>query len=43
MVMSPARATADFAFQPQRSTEQVLGEIAMHAEQNPNWLEISAK
>jgi CDP-paratose 2-epimerase len=43
MVMSSARAIADFGFAPQRSADQILIEIAAHAEQNPHWLEISAK
>lgn len=43
MVTSSARASADFGFAPQRSAEQVLSEIANHAEQNPHWLEISSR
>jgi CDP-paratose 2-epimerase len=41
MVMSAARAKSDFDFAPRVSGEQILREIARHAEQNPHWLEIS--
>jgi CDP-paratose 2-epimerase len=41
MVMSSARADADFGFTPERSTEMILDEIARHAEQHPDWLEVS--
>jgi CDP-paratose 2-epimerase len=43
MVMSFAHAAADFGFEPQRSADAVLEEIAVHAENNPDWLEISAR
>jgi CDP-paratose 2-epimerase len=43
MVMSSAQAEAVFDFAPKRSADAVLEEIAVHAENNPDWLETSAR
>ncbi|HAO79619.1 MAG TPA: CDP-tyvelose epimerase [Verrucomicrobia subdivision 3 bacterium] len=41
MVLDSSLAAKQWNWQPQFSLEKVLDEIARHAEQNPNWLEIS--
>lgn len=42
MVLDSSLATRTWKWWPKTSLPQVLDEIARHAEQNPNWLEISA-
>ena len=42
MVLASARAAAQWNWAPKTSLPQVLDEIARHAEQNPDWLEISS-
>ena len=34
-------ASADFGWRPERSVQQILGDIAAHADSHPDWLEIS--
>jgi len=41
MVLDSSLGAKQWNWQPQFSLEKVLDEIARHAEQNPNWLEIS--
>ena len=41
MVLDSSLAAKQWNWQPKISLPQVLDEIAKHAEQNPNWLEIS--
>ena len=43
MVLDGARASTQWAWHPQTSIDQILTEIAAHAEQHPDWLEISAR
>jgi len=42
LVMDSAKAAAHFAWRPQKLLPQILDEIAVHAEQNPDWLRITA-
>jgi CDP-paratose 2-epimerase len=42
MVLDHAQASDQLDWQPQTSMEEILGEIADHAEDNPDWLKISA-
>lgn len=42
VVMDPALAREVWGWQPQTSINAILEEIALHAEQNPDWLEVSA-
>ncbi len=42
LVLDPARAVAEWNWQPETKLEGILGEIATHAEQHPEWLELSA-
>jgi CDP-paratose 2-epimerase len=42
LVMDSSRAGADFGWRPRRLLPQILEEIAVHAEQNPDWLGITA-
>jgi CDP-paratose 2-epimerase len=42
LVMDSARATAYFGWKPRKRLPQILDEIAVHAEQNPDWLPITA-
>lgn len=42
MVLDHAKATRLWAWRPATSVRTVLEEIALHAEQNPGWLELSA-
>lgn len=42
IVLDHAKATRVWGWQPATSTAQVLEEIAQHAEQNPEWLSLSA-
>ena len=42
LVMDSAQAAAHFGWRPQRLLPQILEEIAVHAEQNPDWLRITA-
>lgn len=42
MVMDAALATATWDWRPETSLEGILEEIAVHAEANPRWLELSA-
>lgn len=39
LVLDSARAAERWQWRPQTSLEEILNEIAAHAEQNPNWLE----
>ena len=41
MVLDSSLAAKTWRWSPQISLPQVLDEIARHAEQNPDWLEIS--
>jgi CDP-paratose 2-epimerase len=41
LVMDHSLATDIWGWKPQTSLNAILNEIALHAEQNPNWLEIS--
>jgi len=41
MILDPALAKKNWNWSPKTSVEKVLEEIAEHAKQNPNWLEIS--
>ena len=41
-VMDDSRARAFWQWEPQRGLESVLEEIAIHAEANPQWLELTA-
>lgn len=41
IVLDSARAEAEWQWQPSKRLEDILEEIARHAEQNPGWLEIS--
>jgi Nucleoside-diphosphate-sugar epimerases len=42
MVLDSSRAKAIWNWAPETTTEQILDEIALHAEANPHWLELSA-
>ena len=42
MVMDDALAEHVWGWQPRTSLEEILAEIASHAEDSPNWLELSA-
>ena len=42
LVMDSSRAAAHFGWRPERPLPQILEEIALHAEQNPEWLRITA-
>jgi CDP-paratose 2-epimerase len=42
IVLDHARATTIWGWQPATPTAKILEEIAVHAEQNPGWLELSA-
>jgi CDP-paratose 2-epimerase len=42
MVMDNREAERDFGWQPSRPIESICEEIALHAEGNPEWLELSA-
>lgn len=42
MVLDATKARDIWQWEPQTSTEQILGEIASHAEQHPDWLDLSA-
>jgi CDP-paratose 2-epimerase len=39
--MDSAKARSLWGWQPQTTLEEILVEIALHAEQNPHWLELS--
>jgi hypothetical protein len=41
MVLDPALAYAQWNWSPQTALPAVLEEIAAHAHQNPDWLDIS--
>jgi len=41
LVLDPARAAAEWNWRPATKLERVLDEIARHAEQHPEWLDIS--
>jgi CDP-paratose 2-epimerase len=41
LIMDSGLAASSWGWQPQTSLEQILDEIALHAELNPNWLELS--
>jgi CDP-paratose 2-epimerase len=41
VVMDSRRVRDTFGWQPARKLPQILDEIAVHAEQNPNWLELA--
>ena len=42
LIMDSALAKEEWGWQPQTTVEAILEEIALHAEQNPYWLTISA-
>lgn len=42
MVLDPSRAAKEWNWKPKTLLPQVLEEIAVHAEKNPDWLEVSA-
>jgi CDP-paratose 2-epimerase len=42
MVLDSTRAKEQWNWQPARKIDEILTEIASHAEKHPNWLEISA-
>jgi CDP-paratose 2-epimerase len=42
IVLDHQRATRQWDWAPKVTTEQILEEIALHAEDNPHWLELSA-
>ena len=42
IVLDPAKATTIWGWKPATPTAAILEEIAVHAEQNPGWLELSA-
>jgi CDP-paratose 2-epimerase len=42
IVLDHARATTIWSWRPATPTARILEEIAVHAEQNPGWLELSA-
>ncbi len=42
MVLDSRRAHAAWGWKPERDLESILAEIARHAEENPDWLEVSA-
>ncbi len=42
IVLDPAKAARIWGWRPQRTTAQVLEEIARHAEAHPQWLDLSA-
>jgi CDP-paratose 2-epimerase len=42
LVLDSARAEADWKWRPETKLEQILEEIAVHAEQHPEWLDISS-
>jgi CDP-paratose 2-epimerase len=42
LVMDSAQASAHFNWKPRKLLPQILEEIAVHAEQNPDWLRITA-
>ncbi|HWA26113.1 MAG TPA: NAD-dependent epimerase/dehydratase family protein [Lacunisphaera sp.] len=42
IVLDHARATTIWGWKPATATPAILEEIAVHAEQHPNWLELSA-
>jgi CDP-paratose 2-epimerase len=41
IVMDNSRAASDFGWSPALSAEKILSEIACHAEEHPDWLEIA--
>ena len=41
-VMDSAQAAAHFDWRPRKLLPQILDDIAVHAEQNPDWLRITA-
>lgn len=41
MVLDSSRAKTVWGWQPQRSTESILSELAQHAEANPGWLDLA--
>ena len=41
VVLDSTRAEQEWAWKPRKSVEQICGEIAQHARQNPDWLAIS--
>lgn len=41
LIMDSTRAREIWEWQPQTSLDDILTEIALHAEQHPNWLELS--
>jgi CDP-paratose 2-epimerase len=42
MVLDSSKAHAIWQWQPTIPTNQILEEIAVHAEQTPGWLDLSA-
>jgi CDP-paratose 2-epimerase len=42
MILNPAKAKTLWNWRPATPRNQILEEIAHHAEANPDWLEISA-
>ena len=41
LVLDSARATAEWNWRPATNLENILEEIALHAEQHPEWLDLS--
>jgi CDP-paratose 2-epimerase len=41
LVMDTARASANWNWKVQTPLAKILEEIAKHAEENPNWLDVS--
>jgi CDP-paratose 2-epimerase len=41
LVLDPARAAAEWNWRPATKLEGILDEIAGHAEQHPEWLDLS--
>ncbi len=42
LVLDSSRAGQDWQWKPQTSLEQILEEIAVHAEEHPNWLDLTS-
>jgi CDP-paratose 2-epimerase len=42
LILDSSRAQAEWQWQPKTKMTQILDEIAVHAEKNPGWLEISS-
>jgi len=42
LVLDPTRAKQDWTWEPTTSIESILEEIANHADQHPEWLDLSS-